>query len=81
MDQKGHVTHIVYYVLKPPLLDDLIFVDTADRIVGHQARLVRATRPGLLIVHDVGNFVVVGSYTVLLDVVAPGGEWLDVVVR
>ena len=28
------------------------------------------------VVHDVGDFVIVGSHTVLLDVVAPGGDFL-----
>ena len=47
MDQKGHVRHIVHDVLKPPLLDDLAFIDAADRVGGHQAWLVRSTRPRL----------------------------------
>ena len=71
--------YIVHGVLKPPPPDDLAFVDTTDRVVGHQ-RLVRSVRPRLLIVHDVRDFVVVRPYTVLLDVVAPSGQWIDVVV-
>ena len=31
-------------VLKPPPLDDLSFIDGADRVVGHQARLIRPIR-------------------------------------
>ena len=81
LDQKRHVKHIVHDVLEPPFLDNLAFVDTADRIVGHQAWLVRLFRPRLLIVHDVGDFIVVGSHTVLLYMVAPGGKRFDIVVR
>ena len=78
LDEKSNVTHVMHDVLKPPLLDDLVFVDPTDRIVGYQARLVRSLRPGLLVVHDVGDFVVVRAHTVLLDVVAAGIEFLDI---
>ena len=81
MDQKRHVKHVVHNVLEPPFLDNLAFVDTADRIVGHQAWPVRLVRPRLLIVHDVGDFIVVGSRAVLLYMVAPGGKRFDIVVR
>ena len=81
MNQKGYMRHVVYDVLKPTSLYDLSFVDTTDRIVGHKAWPVRSFHPRLLVVHDVGDFVIVGSHAVLLDVVAPGGERLDSVVR
>ena len=75
-----NVTHVVDDVLEPPLLHDLALVDGADRVVGHEAGLVGLVSPRLLVVHDVGDFVVVRPRTVLLDVIAPGRQGLDLVV-
>ncbi len=81
MDKQSHVAHVMHDVLKPPPFDDLTFVDTTDWIVGHQAWLIRPVCPRLLVVHDAGNFVVVRPDTILLDVVAAGGEWFHSIVR
>lgn len=40
MDQERYVKNIVHDVLKPPFLDDFLFIDGADRIICHQARFV-----------------------------------------
>ena len=79
-DEPCNLTHVMDDVLKPPLLDDLPFIDGADRVVCHQTRLVRPTNPGLLVVHDVRDFVIVRSRAVLFDVVAPRCQRLHFVV-
>ena len=75
------MTHVVNDVLEPPALDDLPVIDLADRVVRHQAGLVRPVRPRLLVVHDVRDLVVVRPGAVLLDMVAPGVQRLHLVVR
>ena len=55
------MTHVMHNVLEPPSLDDLLFIDLADRVVGDQTGLVGPVGPWLLVMHDVGDFVVVRS--------------------
>ncbi len=40
MDEPCDMPHVVYYVLEPPLLDDLPFIDRTDRVVDNQAGFV-----------------------------------------
>ena len=75
------VPDVVDDVLEPPALDYLAFVNGADGVVGDETGLVGAVGPGLLVVHDVGDFVVVGPGAVLFYVIAAGSQRLGFVVR
>ena len=83
VDQEpGDVTHVVDDVLKPPSSSRSCRSSMGlIGVVGHQARLIGAIRPGLLVVHDVRDFVIVRPRAVLFDVVAPRGQGFDLVIR
>ncbi len=80
-DEQGNMAHVMHDVLEPPLSDDLLLIDFADGVVGHQTGLVRPIGPWLLVVHDVGDFIIVRSGAVLLDMIAPRFQGLHFVVR
>ena len=75
------MAYVMHNVLESPPSDDLLPINLTDRVVSHQARLVRPVDPRLLIVHDVSNFIIVRSGTVLFDMVASGFERFHFVFR
>ena len=69
IDEPSDMAYLIHNVLEPPPSDDLLPINMADRVVNNQAGLVRPINPRLLIVHDVSNFMIVWSGTVLFDMV------------
>ena len=67
IDYQRNMAHVMHNVLEPPLSDYLLLIDMADRVVGHQTRLVGLIGPRLLVVHYVRDFVIVRSSAVLFD--------------
>ena len=49
------MAHVMHNVLEPPPSDDLLPIDLADRVVGHQTRFVGSIGSWLLVVHDKGR--------------------------
>ena len=80
MYEPWDMADVMHNMLEPTTSDDLLPVNLADRVVSHQTRFVRSVNPWLLIVHDVSNFIIVWSGTVLFDMVAPRFERLHFVV-
>ena len=64
------MAYVVRDVLEPPPSHDLWSINLADSVVNHQTGLVRPFDPWLLIVHDLSNFIIVWSGTVLFDIFA-----------
>ncbi len=80
MNEPSDMANVMHDVLEPPPSDDLLPINLADRVVSHQTGFVRPVIPWLLIVHDVSNFIIVWSGTVLFDMVAPRFERFPFVV-
>ena len=80
VDEQCYLTHVMDNVLKPLLLDNLSFINGSDCVVGHQTRFVRPISPGLLVVHDVGDFIIVRLRAVLCDMITPRCQGLHFVV-
>ena len=78
--EQCNLTYVMDNVLKPLFLDNLSFIDGSDRVVGHQTRFVRPISPGLLVVHDVGDFIIVRLRAVLFDMITPRCQGLHFVV-
>ena len=74
MNELSDMAYVMHNVLNPPPSDDLLPINLAGRVVSHKTGFVRPLHPWLLIMHDVSNFIIVGSGTVLFDMVAPRFE-------
>ena len=81
IDEPSDMAYVVHNVLEPPPSYDLLPVNLADRVVSRQTELVRSVNQWLLVVHNVSNFIIVWSGTVLLDMVAPRFEKSQFAVR
>ena len=65
------MAHVMHNVLEPPFLYNFLLINLADGVVGHQTRFVRPICPWLLVVNDICDFIIVRSWAVLFDMVAP----------